>query len=68
MQRDTDLFGADLPSGTITGVFSMGACCDSCKARPGCGAYTWVLRDRLVGWECACRVWLVLAWVWVTGW
>lgn len=38
-QADTDLFGADLPDGTLTGVASYDACCAACAAKQGCGAF-----------------------------
>lgn len=46
LQKATDLWGADLPGGMMTGVQSFGACCAACRARAGCGAFTYVQKDR----------------------
>ena len=48
VQQDTDLFGGDLPDGIIADTASPQACCDACKARAGCGAWT------LVPWTSTC--------------
>lgn len=47
MQPDVDLFGGDLPSGTVVDVASVEACCSTCKGRSGCGAFTYVPWLRL---------------------
>lgn len=46
MQEDVDLYGADLPDGMVGGVDTLKECCGACKARPGCGAYTYVTADK----------------------
>lgn len=57
IQQDVDFWGADLSNGTVRGLPSANACCNACKARPGCGAYTYVPRDgacylkNATGWE-----------------
>lgn len=41
-QQDVDLKGGDIPKGTVSNAADIGVCCDACKARPDCGAFTYV--------------------------
>lgn len=57
LEQDIDLFGADLPEGTVGGVPTIAACCDICAGRVGCGAYTYspdyqtCFLKAAIGWE-----------------
>lgn len=46
-QPDIDLWGSDLPEGRIGEVDNLELCCDACRARVGCGAYTYNPRRRM---------------------
>lgn len=47
VKQDTDLTGADLPSGIVENILSPDACCTACIARQECGAWTFVSMSEL---------------------
>ena len=47
VKQDTDLTGADLPSGIVENIVSPDACCTACIARQECGAWTFVSMSEL---------------------